>query len=259
MIDRAAIVDRAGAAVATAATIAALGVVAAPATAAGTPCVSAGVLATLAPGAAVPQSIGPALATADTQSATADAYTDSIAGSGLTIQHVVIGAAGCVDSSGTPGGTSTRATTWSALGGAVGGSALHVDLVPKSAPGSGWHLRPNLDGLLVAGKPAVLPEGGTLALGTWGILDRPETIDAGAGEPLRWWKAAFEVRFVRAHAGFAPGERLLFGWVASDRAPAPPAVPVAPPPTTTTPTTTAMPVTTTATTGVPSATKRSSP
>jgi murein DD-endopeptidase MepM/ murein hydrolase activator NlpD len=235
MTDRAAIADRVGAAGAAAAAIVALTAALFPGTAvaAGTPCVAAGMLAVVAPDTVAPQPVGPALSAADRQSATTDTYADTTGGTGLTVAHVVIGAAGCVNPAGTPGGTSTRATRWSALAGAVGGSSLQVDLVPVAAPGADWHLRPNLDGLLIAGKPAVLPEGGTIALGAWGVLDRPETIDAGAAAPLRWWKAAFEVRITRAHAGLAAGTRLLFGWVSADRAPAAPP-PVAPPPTTTT-------------------------
>ncbi len=213
------------------------------ASAADAPCVGAGVLAVLAPTATVPVAVGPELSAVDRQSVTTDAYADTAGGSGLKVTHVVIGVGGCIDATGTPGGTSTRATTWSALGGAVGGTSLQVDLVPVAAPGAGWHLRPKLDGLLVSGAPITLDEGATIGLGNWGVLDRPETIDAGpAAAPLRFWKAAFEVRLTRAHAGFVAGTRLLFGWVSADRAPAVPPPRVAPPPTTTTTTT---PVTTT--------------
>ena len=157
----------------------------------------------------------------------------------------MIGAAGCVDATGTPGGTSTRVTSWRVLGGAIGGSDLRIDLVPAAPPGGGWHLRPNLDGLLVGGKAATLAEGETIALGNWGVIERPKTVDAGAAAPLRWWKAALEVRLTRVHSGLPGGSRLLLGWVAADRAPAPP--PVVPPPTTTTqPVTTTAPVRTTA-------------
>jgi murein DD-endopeptidase MepM/ murein hydrolase activator NlpD len=259
MIDRAAIVDRAGAVGAAAAVIVALAVAPVGAAAAN-PCVASGMLAILPPTATVPQPVGPELTSADRQSAVTDAYSDATSGTGLTVTHVLIGVAGCVDAAGTPGGTSTRATAWSILGEAVGGSSLQVDLVPKAAPGTGWHLRPNLEGLLVERKAATLAEGATIALGDWGILDRPELVDAGPGVPLRWWKAALEVRLTRPHFGFAIGTRLLIGWVAADRAPAAPAPPVAAPPTTTAPTTTVpAPTTTTTTTTAPPATTSTTP
>jgi murein DD-endopeptidase MepM/ murein hydrolase activator NlpD len=254
MIDRAAILDRAGAVGAAAAVIVALAVAPAAAAAA-TPCVAAGMLAILPPAAAVPRAVGPAVTAADRESTVADAYAEATGGTGLTIAHVTIGAAGCVDPAGTPGGTSTRATAWNVLGGAVGGSALQVDLVPKSAPGAGWHMRPNLDGLLVERKPATLADDEMIPLGDWGVLDRPDVVDAGAGAPLRWWKAALEVRVIRLHAGLPAGTRMLIGWVAADREPAapPPAVVTTPttPTTTTTPEATTPTTTTTATTTTP--------
>ena len=266
MIDRAAIADRARAASAATVVIAALAALAIQGAAAvGTPCVAAGVLAVLTPGPAAPQPVapqpvapqpvGPALTAADRQSATTDTFTDASSGTGLTVQTAVIGAAGCVDATGTPGGTSTRVTSWRVLGGGVGGTDLRVDLVPTASPGGGWHLRPNLDGLLVDGKAAVLADGATIALGNWGVIDRPDTVDAGAAAPLRWWKAALEVRLIRAHAGLPGGTRLLVGWVAADRAPAPPPV-VPPPPTTPQPATTTVPTTTIA---QPSTTTRTKP
>ncbi len=209
-----------------------------PAAAVGGPCVAAGMLAVITTGApAVPQPVGPALTAADRQSTTADSYTDTTAGTGLSIEHIAIGAAGCLDAAGTPGGTTTRVAAWNVLSDAVGGSSLQADLVPASGDGTGWKLRPNLSGLLVSGTTATVAPGTTLAIGNWGVLDRPGTIDAGAAAaPLRWWRAALELRFTRAHAGFATGTRFLIGWVSADRPPA--AAPSPPPPTTTTTTTT---------------------
>ena len=170
----------------------------------------------------MPQPVGPALTAADRQSTTADSYTDTTAGTGLSIEHIAIGAAGCLDAAGTPGGTTTRVAAWNVLNDAVGGSSLQADLVPASGDGTGWKLRPNLSGLLVNGSTATVEPGATLAIGNWGVLDRPGTIDAGAAAaPLRWWKAALELRFTRAHAGFATGTRFLIGWVSADR-PRPP-------------------------------------
>ena len=248
MFAAAALVERArvaGGVAAVAAVSALAGFSPSAANAADGPCVGAGMLAVLVPTATVPVAVGPELSAVDRQSVTTESYADTADGSGLKVAHVVIGVSGCIDAAGTPGGTSTRTTTWSALGGAVGGTSLQVDLVPVGAPGTGWHLRPKLDGLLISGAPVTLDEGATIGLGNWGILDRPDTIDAGApAAPLRFWKAALEVRLIRAHAGFAAGTHLLFGWVSADRAPAVPPPPVAPPPTTTQATTT-QPVTTT--------------
>ena len=174
-----------------------------------TPCVSTGLLATIAPLGKVPVPVGPLLAAADRQSATADAFSDARTGS--TVDHVDLGVAGCVDAAGTPGGTALSATSWSILGGSVSGSTLGVDLVPQPADGSGWHLRANVDGL-------------TVAIGSWGVLERQATIVT----PTTWWRAAIMLRLTEAHGGFAAGTRFLIGWVSADREPAP--APKPPPP-----------------------------
>ena len=167
-----------------------------------TPCVSTGMFATIAPLGRVPAPIGPALAAADRESTTADAFSDARTGS--TVDHVELGVAGCVDTAGTPGGTALTATAWSTFGGSVSGTSLSADLVPRPVNGSGWHLRANADGL-------------TVALGSWGVLERQVTI----ATPTTWWRAAFELRLTKAHDGFAAGTRFLIGWVSADREPAP--------------------------------------
>jgi hypothetical protein len=236
--DRAAIVDRAGAAaVVVAVAISVASFAPGEARAVDTPCVAAGTLAVLTAGAVVPQAVGPALAAADKESVSSDSFVDTTGGTALSIGHVAIGVAGCVDASGTPGGTSTRATAWSVLGGVVNGVALQVDLVPAPGTGAGWRLRAKFDQLVVDGKPFDDVPGVTADVGNWGVVDRPDTIDAGTGSPLRWWRAALELRLTRAHAGFAAGTRFLIGWVSSDRKPAA-SPPVPSPPVATTPTST---------------------
>jgi Peptidase family M23 len=166
------------------------------------PCVSTGVLARIAPLGTVPIPVGPTLAAVDRESSTADSFADERTGS--IVDHVELGVAGCVDTTGTPGGTALTTTAWSILGGAVSGTSLTVDLVPRPADGSGWHVRANAKGLGVA-------------LGDWGVLERQATI----ATPSTWWRAAFQLRLTKAHEGLAAGTRLLIGWVRADRPPAP--------------------------------------
>jgi murein DD-endopeptidase MepM/ murein hydrolase activator NlpD len=245
MTDRAAIVDRAGVAAAAAAVAVCVASFApggaAAARAVDAPCVAAGTLAVLAPTAVVPQVVGPSLAAADKESIASDSFLDTTAGTGLSVGHIEIGVAGCAGSSGAPGGTSTRATALSVLGGAVKSSAVQVDLVPMPGTGAGWRLRAKFDQLTVDNQPLEDVPGATAGIGNWGVVDRPDTIDAGSGAPLRWWRAALELRLTRAHAGFAAGTRLLIGWASADRQPAAsppvPSPPVATPMTTTTTTT----------------------
>jgi Peptidase family M23 len=205
---------------------------------ASTPCVATGMFATIAPLGTVPVPVGPRLAAADRQSTTADAVTDGRTGS--SVGHVDLGAAGCVDTSGTPGGTALTATDWSILGGSISGASLGVDLVPQPADGSGWHLRVRADGL-------------TVALGAWGVLERQVTIATAT----TWWRAALELRLTKEHSGFATGTRFLIGWVSADRAPAP--RPPPPPKPTLTPTMTSTTSTTPTTTAAAPATTSAKP
>ncbi len=241
MFAGAAIVDRArvAAGIVALAALAGASLATGTARAAESPCVAAGLLAVVAPGAGVPQPVGPALSATGKQSTVADGYVDTASGTTLSIAHLEIGAAGCVDAAGTPGGTSTRVTKWSVLGGVLKGGAIQADLVPAPGPsgGAGWRLRARFDGLMANAKPLAVSPDLTAALGDWGILDRPDTIDAGSGAPLRWWRATLEVRLTRAHAGFAPGTRFLVGWVSADREPAA-VTPTPRPPVTSTPTVT---------------------
>ena len=210
-----------------------------------TPCVGAGVLATLAPGSSVPTAIGPAVAAADRQSTAANSYLDPA--TQLTLDHVDVGAAGCTGGTAAPGGTSTRGTVWRILGDSVGADTLDVDLVPSVAPdGSGWRLRAHFDGLEVNGQPVTVAVGQEIPVGTWAVVRSQISLDAGPGQALRWWRAALALKLTHAHAGYAAGTTFLIGWVSADRRPAPrpkPPVPAAKPkpkPTTTTsaPTTT---------------------
>ena len=189
------------------------------------PCVGAGVLATLAPGSSVPTVVGPSVLAADRQSATADTFLDP--GTQLTVDHIDVGAAGCAAGAAAPGGTATRATVWRILGNSVGADTLEADLVPATADGSGWRLRTHFDGLEVNAKSVTVGPGQTVPVGTWGTLRSQVSVDAGAGQELRWWRAALALELTQAHAGFAAGTTFLIGWVSADRRPAPP--PAAPP------------------------------
>ncbi len=192
------------------------------------PCVATGVLATLAPGQAVPAIVGPTLAAADRESTTSDGAGDQA--TGLKLGHVELGVAGCVGPAGSPGGTAAQTGAWSVLGGAVRGDALDVDLVPVAGDGSGWHLRARHDGLELNGTSAAAPVGQEVAVGDWGVLQAQVSVDAGPGEPLRWWRAALALRLVRAHAGLAAGTTLLIGWASAGKRPGAPPQPAAAPP-----------------------------
>ena len=201
-------------------TAAALSAAAEAHAAASDPCVGAGVLATLAPGATVPVIVGPSVSASERQSATADSFLDPA--SQLTLDHVDVGAAGCVGAAGAPGGTAMRATVWRLLGNSVGADTVEADLVPAAGDGSGWRLRARFDGLEVNAQPVTVPAGATVPVGAWGVLRSQVSIDAGPGQPLRWWRAALGLRLTEAHAGFAAGTTFLIGWVSAGRRPAPP-------------------------------------
>ena len=216
-------------------------------------CVGTGVLATEAPAAAaVPEAAGPVLLGPDRAGTTLPSTTEPAAG--LSAADISLGVAGCVDPAGTPGGTTLRTGAWSILGGAIRGSSLRADLVPRPADGSNWWLRAKLEGLVVAGKPVTLQPGDEVGVGNWGTLSpRPSPAALPAGAPLRWWRAALQLELTRAHAGFPAGTVFLIGWVAADRVPLPAAA-VEPEPTTTTTATTA-----TTTTAPPTSTPSSPP
>ena len=92
-------------------------------------CVGTGVLATEAPNASAPDAAGPALLGPDRAGTSVVNATEPAAH--LSVAAVSLGVAGCVDAQGTPGGTTLRAGAWSILGGAVHGSSLRADLVPR--------------------------------------------------------------------------------------------------------------------------------
>jgi murein DD-endopeptidase MepM/ murein hydrolase activator NlpD len=183
------------------------------------PCVAAGVLATRAPGSPVLTVVGPSVTAADRQSATADSFLDPA--TQLTIDHVDVGAAGCAVGA-APGGTATRTTVWRIFRNSLGGTTLEADLVPATGDGSGWRLRSKVDGLEVDGTPVMLEPGQRVAVGTWGVLRSQMSFDAGAGQALRFWRAALALELTRGYNGFPAGTTFLIGWVSADRRPAPP-------------------------------------
>ncbi len=211
-------------------------------------CVGTGVLASEAPSTTVPVAVDPSLLGPGRSGTTVASATD--AKTGLTAAAVSLGVAGCVDAEGTPGGTTLREGAWSIFGGAVRGSSLRADLVPRPADGSGWWLRIDVEDLVVAGRPVTLEPGDQVAVGNWGqLIARPQPAPAPVGASLRWWRAALELDLTHAHAGFPAGTAFLIGWAAADRAPlalaasepAPtttPAATPAPPPPAANPTTT---------------------
>ena len=182
-------------------------------------CNGTGLLATVAPtAAAVPEAAGPVLLGPDRAGTTPASASEPA--SGLSAADVSLGVAGCVDAAGTPGGTALSTGAWSILGGAVRGTSMRADLVPRPADGSDWWLRAKIEGLVVAGKPVTLQPGDEIAVGNWGILSpRPSPAALPAGASLRWWRAALQLELTRAHAGYPAGTTFLIGWVAADRAP----------------------------------------
>src|SRR5579884_1672712 len=208
------------------------------------PCVAAGLVAVIEPGATAATDVGPAVSAATTEGTTAPAFHDAQYGVDLT--DAAAGAAGCV--AGGPGGTHAATGAWSVLGGALRGSSLVADLVPAGGDGSGWHLRTRLEGLQIAGAPSDATSGATAAVADWGTL----TVDAQVAlprlAPLRWWAAALELELLKPHLGLPAGTLVLVGYAAANKTAAPPTPPSKPAPTTTatTPTTTAPPATTTA-------------
>ncbi len=188
------------------------------------PCVAAGAIAVVQPGATSAVAIGPSVLAAVETGTSAATFRDP--DYDVALADVQVGAAGCVGGAG-PGGTSTRVGTWSVLGGAVAGQSLRADLVPASGDGSSWHLRAKVTGLTVAGTPARAIAGASIAVSDWAVLDVPGRLDGGALQPFRWWAAAFELRLLKAHAGLPAGTRILIGYAAGDRQPAP--LPAPPP------------------------------
>ena len=75
-------------------------------------------------------------------------------------------------------------------------------------------------------KPVTVGPGDRVAVGTWGVLRSQVSFDAGAGQPLRYWRAALALELTHAHGGFPAGTTFLIGWVSADRRPAPPPTPL---------------------------------
>ena len=152
-----------------------------------------GLLATEAPTpGAIPEAAGPVLlgpGRAGTTVASASEPT-----SGLSAADSSLGVAGCVDSAGTPGGTALSTGAWSILGGAIRGTTLRADLVPRPPDGSDWWLRAKIEGLVVEGKPVTLQPGAEIPVGNWGTLTpKPSPAPclqaprcAGGAPPCSW-------------------------------------------------------------------------
>src|SRR5436305_4507695 len=75
------------------------------------PCVAAGLVAIVEPGATAPVTVGPAVTAADTQGEQLPSFEDPEYG--VDLASPAAGAAGCV--AGGPGGTHAQAAAWSIL------------------------------------------------------------------------------------------------------------------------------------------------
>jgi murein DD-endopeptidase MepM/ murein hydrolase activator NlpD len=213
-------------------------------TSAAPPCVGGGLVAVLAPDAAVATTVGPALAVSTRTGLDPSSFVGTATGVRLT--NAQVGAAGCVDGT-APGGATARSDAWSVFGGAVAGTSLRADLVPTT-DGANWHLRAKVDGLTVNGAPVDPIVGSSIAVGDWGVLDVHALVDGKTIQPLRYWASALELTLIKAHAGLPVGTRVLLGYVAADRKYAPPPPPAQPETTTATTTTTQQATTTAPTT-----------
>src|SRR4051812_10537202 len=196
------------------------------------PCVGAGLVAIVPPGATEPTTLGPAITAATTTGADAATFHDAQYSADLTDAQA--GGAGCVHST-APGGTHSVSHRWSVLG-AVSGGSLRADLVPATGDGTGWHLRTTINALRVGTRTVDAVAGTTTPVSNWGTLTIDAQADLPTLAPLRYWAAALEVKLTRAHAGLAAGTLVLIGYAAANHAPAKPPPPP-PPPTTTTATT----------------------
>ena len=209
------------------------------------PCVGAGLVAIVPPGATEPTTLGPAITAATATGADAPTFHDTQYSVDLTDAQA--GGAGCVRST-APGGTHAVSHHWSVLG-ALSGDSLRADLVPAAGDGSSWHLRSTINQLRVGTRPVDAVAGTTVPVSNWGTLTVGAQADLPKLAPLRYWAAALEVKLTSAHAGLPAGTLVLIGYAAANHAPAKPPPPPPPPVTTTTaPTTTTVPTTTTTTT-----------
>jgi murein DD-endopeptidase MepM/ murein hydrolase activator NlpD len=205
------------------------------------PCVGAGIVAIVPPGATEPTTLGPAITAATTTGADAATFHDSQYSVDLT--DAVAGGAGCVRSN-APGGTHAVSHRWSVLG-AVSGDSLRADLVPTGGDGSGWRLRTTIYALRVGTRAVDAVTGSSVPVSDWGSLTIGAQADLPKLAPLRYWAAALELKLTHAHAGLPAGTLVLIGYAAANEAPA---KPPPPPPTTTTTTVPARTTTTVPTT-----------
>ena len=205
------------------------------------PCVGAGLVAIVPPGATEPTTLGPAITAATTTGVDVPTFHDAQYLVDLTDAQA--GGAGCVAST-APGGTHVVSHRWSVLG-TVSGDSLRADLVPAGGDGSGWHLRTTINNVRVGTRPVEVVSGTSVAVSNWATLTFGAQADLPRLEPLRYWAAALELKLTRAHAGLPSGTLVLIGYAAANHAPAKPPPPP-PPPTTTTAVTTTAETTTTA-------------
>src|SRR3954471_346150 len=219
------------------------------------PCVGAGLVAIVPPGATEPITLGPAITAVTTTGVDAPTFHDAQYSVDLTDAQA--GGAGCVGAT-APGGTHAVSHRWTVLG-AVSGDSLRADLVPAVGDGSGWHLRTTISGLRVGARTIDAVTGAIEPVSNWGTLTIGAQADLPRLQPLRYWATALELKLTHAHGGLPAGTLVLIGYAAANHAPAKPPPPPPPPaPTTTPPTTTKAPTTTThaATTTAPTTTTR---
>jgi murein DD-endopeptidase MepM/ murein hydrolase activator NlpD len=201
------------------------------------PCVGAGLVAIVRPGATEPTTLGPAIVAATTTGDSAPTFRDAQYAVDLTDAEA--GAAGCVRTT-APGGTHVMTHRWSVLG-AISADSLRADLVPAGGDGSRWRLRITINALRVGSHTVDVVAGATAPVDNWGTVTIGAQVDLPRLQPLRYWSAALELKLTRAHAGLPAGTLVLIGYAEANQ---PPAKPPPPPPTTTAPGTTTAPTTT---------------
>jgi murein DD-endopeptidase MepM/ murein hydrolase activator NlpD len=201
------------------------------------PCVGAGLVAIVPPGATAATSLGPAIEASTTTADSAPTFQDAQYAVDLTDAEA--GAAGCVRGT-APGGTHAATGAWSVLG-VVAGTSLRADLVPAGGDGSGWRLRTTITDLRIGTQSVDAVAGDTMAVSNWAMLTVAAQDDFPRLQPLRFWSAALELRLTRPHVGLPTGTIVLIGYASANHAPAKPPPPPPPATTTTAPVTTTAP------------------
>jgi murein DD-endopeptidase MepM/ murein hydrolase activator NlpD len=205
------------------------------------PCVGAGLVAIVQPGATTATTLGPAVEASTTTGDSAPTFHDGQYSVDLTSSEA--GAAGCVRTT-APGGTHVVTRDWRVLG-VLSGTSLRADLVPAGGDGSGWRLRTTINTLRIGTREVDAVPGAAAEVSDWATLTVGAQVDVPTLAPLRYWAAALELRLTRAHAGLPAGTLVLIGYAAANHPPAKPAPPPRPPTTTTAPVTTTAPAPTT--------------